>query len=119
MDAAYITRWNGVVRGREAQALAVLGESLEFWEKMAADGKCDPPQVYGGPTGNGMKIIHGDPDQLAQLIASDEYTRILTKVQFVAEEWDYGIWLTGDAMNEQLGQWMEIGKELGVIGEAP
>ncbi len=115
MDAAYVTRWAGTVPGREAQALAVLEESLEFWGKQAADGKCDPPQVYGAPNGAGMKIVHGDRDQLAALVASDEYSRILTKVQHVADAWDFNIWLTGEALNEQLKQWMTIGKEMGVI----
>ena len=71
--------------------------------------------MYGAPNGAGMKIVHGDRDQLATLVASDEYRQILIKVQHVADDWDFDIWLTGEAMDAQLDQWMAIGKEMGLV----
>jgi len=81
MKAAIMFTWTRVTAGREAKALEAFTDSLTFWGKLAADGKCGEPMAYLAPSGLGTMIIPGHRETLFEIIGSDEFAKLYTKVR--------------------------------------
>jgi hypothetical protein len=116
-DVAVVTTWGAVVRGREARSLEVFTEFLTFLGKHAADGKCSPPEVFFASDGsNGMVIVSGKSDALAEITESEEYDRLLTKGQMTVEDLKVHWYLTGDEeIDRSTRIFAEAGGELGYM----
>ena len=116
-DAALVTTWGSTVRGREAKSLEVFTEFLTFLGKRAADGKCSPPEAFFASDGsNGMTIVRGRTDSLAEITESEEYEKLLAKGQMIVEDLKVHWYLTGDDELERgMRIFAEAGGELGYM----
>ena len=115
MKAAIMFTWNRSTPGREAQALEVFADSLTFFGKLAADGKCGEPMVYLAPSGPGTMIIHGHRESLFEILGSDEFAELYTKVTFSVPDIKYEIVAAGEGVQEQMQMWGAVGLELGYM----
>ena len=115
MKAAIMFTYGRAAPGREAKALEVFTDSLTFWGKLAADGKCGEPMVYLAPSGLGMMIIHGERETLFEILGTDEFAKLYTKVTFSVPEIKYEIVAAGEGVQEQMQVWGAVGLELGYM----
>jgi hypothetical protein len=76
-------------RGREIQASKVFGETMAYWNQLKADGQIESIEVailepHGGDLG-GFVLIRGEPQKLAQLRGSEEFSRLNLRAGFAVE----------------------------------
>mgnify|MGYP003527512573 FL=1 len=96
-DAALVTTFGSIVRGREAKSLEVFQGFLTFLGKQAAEGRCSPPEpFFATDASSGMVIVRGKTDALAEITDSEEYDKLLAKGQMVVEDLKIHWYLTGD-----------------------
>jgi hypothetical protein len=115
-DAALVTTFGSPVRGREAKSLEVFTEFLTFLGKQAAEGKCSQPEpFFATDSSNGMVIVRGKTDALAEITDSDEYDKLLAKGQMVVEDLKINWYLTGEEIDRGMRIFAEAGGELGYM----
>lgn len=116
-DAALVTTFGSPVRGREAKSLEVFTEFLTFLGKQAAEGRCSPPEpFFATDSSNGLVIVRGRTDALAQVTESEEYDKLLAKGQMVVDDLKVHWYLTGDEEIERGTRiFAEAGGELGYM----
>ncbi len=115
MKAAIMFTYTRPTPGREAQALEVFTDSLTFFGKLAADGKCDEPMVYQAPSGLGMMIIHGERESLLEIIGAEDFVKLYTKVTFAVPDIKYELAATGESVQDNMQVWSAVGLELGYM----
>ena len=115
MNAAIMFTWTRPAPGREAKAMELFGEVLTSFGKLAADGKCEEPMVYGAPSGFGMMLVHGERDALHEIIGSDEFTRLYAGVTFVSPHIKFELINAGEGAQERTQAWTEAGTKLGYL----
>jgi hypothetical protein len=115
-DTALVTTFGYPVRGREAKSTEVFTEFLTFLGKQAAEGRCSQPEPYfASDTSNGMVIVRGRSDALAEITESEEYDKLLAKGQMIVEDLKVRWYLTGDEIERGLRIFAEAGSELGYM----
>jgi hypothetical protein len=115
-DAALVTTFGYPVRGREAKSLEVFTEFLTFLGKQAAEGRCSHPEpFFAADTSNGMVIVRGRSDALAEITDSEEYEKLLSKGQMVVEDLKIHWYLTGEEIDRGMRIFAEAGGELGYM----
>jgi primosomal protein N'' len=77
------------VRGRERQAIKVVGEAAEYYSRLQANGEIEgfEPvllEPHGGELG-GFFLLRGDKDNLARIRSSDEFERLTARAQLITE----------------------------------
>jgi hypothetical protein len=115
MKAAIMFTWNRATPGREAKALEMFTDSMTYFGKLAADGKCGEPMVYMAPSGLGMMIIHGEREALHGIIGSDEFAKLYSGVTFAVPDIKYELVAAGEGVQEQMQVWGAVGLELGYL----
>jgi len=115
MNAAFIVTWSRPFPGREKKALDYGVEVNEYWGKLAADGKCTPPEMFFLPNGQGFWMVKGDREELYKLFWSDVSQTLLTKGEYLFGDFKHAIAVTGTAADEFLFRYTEVGTELGYI----
>ncbi len=87
--AALCTTWGLPVPGREKHALDVYSETLQYWGRLQQEGKIERFDVVVlGPTGGdltGLMLVRGTEAQLDSVRHSEEYERLINRVQLVAQ----------------------------------
>jgi hypothetical protein len=115
-DAALVTTFGSSLRGREAKSLEVFTEVLTFLGKQAAEGRCSQPEPYfAAHSSNGMVIVRGRSDALAEITESEEYEKLLTKSQMIVEDLKSHWYLTGEEIDRGMRIFAEAGSELGYM----
>ena len=76
-------------RGREVQASQVFGETMAYWNQRKAAGEIDSIEVailqpHGGDLG-GFILVRGEPEKLAQLRGSEEFSRLNLRANFAVD----------------------------------
>jgi len=88
-EAALCTTWGVPVPGREKHALDVYSETLQYWGRLQQEGKIERFDVVVlGPTGGdltGFMLVRGTAAQLDSVRRSEEYERLLNRVQLIAQ----------------------------------
>ena len=102
MDAALISTWDGAAKGREQSGLEVFMDSMAFWQRQAENGKCEPQEVFLSSTGKGMSLIRGDSLTLYEILESDEWREIATRIAVNVDGWDHEVWSTGDEIQKNI-----------------
>jgi hypothetical protein len=115
MKAAWISRWSGVVTGREALALETFMESADFWGKRIADGQVESHQVHVSPAGHGMLIVTGERASLNTVLGSAEYLRFMAKADLCVAGLEGELMATGESATQLVGTWAEVAKEHGYL----
>jgi hypothetical protein len=88
-EAALCTVFGTPVPGREKYALDVYNEALQYWGRLQQEGRIERfDVVILGPTGGdltGLILARGTDAQLDSVRHSEEYQRLLNRVQLVAQ----------------------------------
>lgn len=86
-DAGLFIGWGEVVRGREAQAVELFNETLEYYGRLQEEGMIESFEpVFLEPHGgdlSGFILIRGDAEKLAALRVSDEFTQLSLRVGLI------------------------------------
>jgi hypothetical protein len=88
-DAAIFIGWGTPVRGREARAVQVFNESVQYWTGLEEQGQIESFEVvlleaHGGDL-NGFALLRGSREQLAQVRYSEEFLRHVARAQLIVE----------------------------------
>jgi hypothetical protein len=105
MDAALISQWDHPARGREHEALQVFMDSMMFWDRQAAEGRCEPRQVFIGLDGHGITIVKGDSATLNEITESDEFRELNNRILLYVDGIDWGVWAAGDEVDRIVGDY--------------
>lgn len=116
-DAAVISTWDTPARGREGKALEVFMELMAFWGQKAAEGKCEPPEVFFAMDGShGVFVLKGKSDALMEVQESDEGQKLLSKGQMIVEGLKSHWYFAGDDEVQRGTQlFVQAGSELGYM----
>ena len=105
-DNALFIGWGLPVRGREAKAVAVFGESVQYWSGLAQQGQIESFEValldpHGGDL-NGFALLRGSRAQLDQLRGSADFQRLVTRAQLIVENVGVIGAVLGQALADQM-----------------
>ncbi len=103
-DAGLFIGWGAPVRGREAKGLEVLGEALAYYGRLQQEGVIEGFETaflepHGGDL-QGLVLIRGSQEKLAQLRVDDEFVRLSTRADLIVE----GLGVIGAALGVGLEQ---------------
>jgi hypothetical protein len=105
------------VRGRESQSVEVFNQFVEMLTGMAGDGRIESMDVclldpHGGDLG-GFFLVRGSMEQCAALPSDEQFLRALTDALLIVENLGVVQGVTGEALNDQMGIYMESVGKLG------
>jgi hypothetical protein len=106
-DAALFIGWGPVVRGREAKALAVFGEAIAYYGRLAEEGRVEDFETvlldpHGGDLA-GFVLLRGSSEQLAAVQADAEFDRLTVRAQFIVDNIGIVRARIGDGIGQILG----------------
>jgi hypothetical protein len=104
------------VRGREQKATEVFGEAMSLWSELQSRGELESAEAFfldphGGDLG-GFMLLRGERDKLQRIHASDEFLRIATRAQLIAENFGVVYAATGGELERQMGVFLEAAGDL-------
>ncbi len=116
-DDAIFLGWGEVVRGREAKAVEVFNETIQYYGKLQQDGKIESFEPYflaphGGDLG-GFVLLRGERDALDEIMRSEEFERLQTRVAMIVDGSGTVPAVTGEALARAMGHFQEALGELG------
>ncbi len=112
MQGAMIVHFTRAVPGRELKALEYGAEVNDYWGKLAAEGKCTPPETFFASGGGGLWLVKGELPTLGELIQTDTVKRLLAEGSLVLEGFGYEFYLTADSSDEYLATFAGLVNEL-------
>jgi hypothetical protein len=116
-DDGLFIGWGEVVRGREAKAVEVFNESVAYYMKLQEDGKIESFEPWfvaphGGDLG-GFILVRGEREKLDEVVRSEEFERLQTRVAMIVDGSGAVPAVTGDALARGMGQFQEAIGDLG------
>lgn len=116
-DDALFLGWGEVVRGRETKAVEVFNESIQYYGQLQQDGKIESFEPYflaphGGDLG-GFVLLHGERAQLDEIVRSEEFERLQTRVSMIVDGSGTVPAFTGEALARGMGHFQEAAGDLG------
>ena len=108
-DNGLFIGWNRPARGREAAAVAVFGEGVQYFAELKARGEIESfepffLEAHGGDL-NGFLLLRGDRAKLDRLRSDDEhFQRWITKAGLSVD----GIGVLSTVTGELVGQLMSV-----------
>jgi hypothetical protein len=115
MDSALIVTWTRPTAGREKLALDYGMEVKDYWTKLAAEGKCSPPELYFFSNGHGLWMVKGDIDTLWSIHVEEATQRLVTKGRLLLEDFAFDFVTTGKDAEEYMLTTAAVGQDLGVL----
>jgi hypothetical protein len=113
-NTAVIFFYGVPVAGREAKAFETFNDAATFFGKLAADGKCAEPEMFHYGFGGGMMIVRAASiEDLFEMLERDESRKIIAAATYTVTDFRYEIFFTGERMMENMGNWAQVGAELG------
>ncbi|MGB5704314.1 MAG: hypothetical protein WBM48_15955 [Polyangiales bacterium] len=111
-DTALVLLWDRVVPGREKQALALFGQTLEYYGTLQKDGAIESYEpVLFDPNGkdvNGLILIRGSADQLDALRRQDRFIELTMQGTHQCENFGMvGAHLEGQ-LQARMAKWAQI-----------
>jgi hypothetical protein len=116
-DEALFLGWGEVVRGREAKAVQVFNESVEYYAKLQQEGKIESFEPWflaphGGDL-DGFILIRGERSQLDEVLRSPEFESLQTRVGLIVDRVGVVHAATGETLARLMGQFQEATADLG------
>ena len=116
-DDALFVGWGEVVRGREAKAVEVFNEAIQYYSQLQQDGKIESFEPYflgphGGDLG-GFILLHGERATLQEVERSEEFERLQTRTAMIVDGSGTVPAVTGNALARAMGHFEEATKDLG------
>ena len=99
------------VRGREEGAVKVFSELMEYLGAQAQQGNVESfepvlLQPHGGELG-GFVLVRGERGKLDAVVASDEFTRVMTRAQIIVENMGIVNCFLDQELQRQMGSVLE------------
>ncbi|HEV2861771.1 MAG TPA: hypothetical protein VGX48_12240 [Pyrinomonadaceae bacterium] len=84
---ALFVGWGPLIPGREEAARKVLGDAMQYLQRLQREGEIDGFEAvalepHGGDL-NGFVLVKGEKEAISRLRASGEFTRVAVRVQLV------------------------------------
>jgi hypothetical protein len=111
MANARFIGWGQATRGREQVALQVFGEALESFEGLQQQGEIrafEPVSLepHGGDLSSFVPL-HGDPERLSRMRASEEFRRLIQRADLVGEDVGVVTASMGDELTRQFASFQQ------------
>jgi hypothetical protein len=90
-------------------------EVSEYWGKMAAEGKCSPPEMFFFSNGHGLWMVKGDIDTLWSIHVLEDTQRLIRKGHLLLQDFAFDFPRTGKAAEEYMLNYAATGQEIGLI----
>jgi hypothetical protein len=100
---------------RETLALDYGVEVKEYWTKLAAEGKCSPPELFFFSNGHGLWMVKGDIDTLWSIHVEEATRRLVTKGQLLLKDFAFDFVTTGKDAEEYMLTVAAVAEDLGVL----
>ena len=115
-DEGLFFGWGEVVRGREAKAVEVFGEAVQYYAQLQQDGKIESFEPWflaphGGDLA-GFVLIRGEREQLDEIQRSAEFERLQTRASLVVDGTGTINAYTGDALARLMGQFQQASSDI-------
>jgi hypothetical protein len=115
-DDALFIGWGEVVRGREEKAVEVFGETIQYYGQLQQDGKIESFEPYflaphGGDLG-GFVLLRGERSQLDEIVRSEEFERLQTRVTLIVDGSGTVPAVTGERLAQSMGHFQEATQDL-------
>lgn len=110
-DAGLFIGWGQVVRGREARALDVFNETVEFYGQLQSDGRIEDFEVallqpHGGELA-GYAMLRGSEEQIDAIPRDEDFERLMQRADLIVE----GLGIVPALIGESLGRGIAIYQE--------
>ena len=115
IDSAIVFKYTRAAPGREAKALDLFTEAMAFFGTASHEGKCEEPLTFMGMSGHSFIIIPGEYSLLMDLVRSDEFRELYTKVVFAVPDIGYEIGAFGQGVQDFMARWARVGSELAML----
>lgn len=114
MKAALLVTWTAPFPGREMKALEFAVEANEYWGKIAAEGKCTPPEEFVSPgTGHGYWLVKGDRATLAELMQGEIPLALSAKGIALLQDYTYELVLAEDSVEQFFANYADAVTKIG------
>jgi hypothetical protein len=109
--AALFVGWGALIPGREEAGGNVLAGAMQYLQRLQGEGRIDSFEAvaldpHGGDLA-GFVLVKGDKDAIGELRMSDEFVRILVRVQRVHQSVGVVNAYTGAEMQSLFALWDE------------
>jgi hypothetical protein len=101
--------------GRDKLALDHGVEVKEYWTKLAAVGKCTPPELFFFSDGHGLWMVKGDIDTLWSIHVEEASQRLVTKGQLLLDDFAFDFVTTAKDAETYMLTVAAVGQDLGVL----
>lgn len=115
IDSAIVFKYTRAAPGREAKALELFTEAMAYFGTAAHEGKCEEPLTFMGTSGHSLIIVPGEFGALMDMIVSEEFRELYTKVVFAVPDVSYEFGPYGQGVQDFMARWARIGSELALI----
>ena len=108
---ALFVGWGSIISGREEAAARVLGEAMQYLERLKGEGTIADLEVvllepHGGDL-EGFVLVKGEREAIARLRIDPEFVKTIVGVQLVHQKVGVVGAHTGAAMGSLLRMWSE------------
>jgi hypothetical protein len=113
---ALFVGWGAAVAGREAKALQVFGEAIQYYTRLQGRGAIDgfepvALQPHGGDLA-GFLLVKGDREKLAALLVDDEFINLNARAQLVVTNFGVVLGHTGEDLQRLFQEFGKNAAEL-------
>jgi hypothetical protein len=105
--------WGDVRPGREAAGMANYRETTEALTQLQAEGKIrDFAWYFAAQSGPNFCIIRGETEALMEFSAAPEVMASNMKAALVNEDFQWGLYVTGEAVDGMMGLFMQTAEQV-------
>ncbi len=110
-DRILLVGWNRPTPGREKQAAQLFQKSLEFYGKLAADGRIESFEpvilsAHGGDL-NGFIVLRGGSEKLAKLREDSDFMDMVIEAELCLDGFGLIMGYIGNGLMEIFSRWMK------------
>jgi hypothetical protein len=109
-DAAILVGWNEPKAGRETQAAALFGETIQYYNTLVKDGTIESFEpvilVRHGGDFNGFILLRGDGSKLDSLQRSDKFVEFTVRAMLCLSGFGVIRGYIGEGLQRVMQQWM-------------
>lgn len=114
MQGAAVTRWKGIVPGREAASMQVMRDVNAYHDKLLAEGRITDYAWYlSSQAGDGLFIARGEVEQLVAIEQEPEAIALTMRSIQVCADFSAGFYATGDSVEPMANLFAQTAAQLG------
>jgi hypothetical protein len=115
-DHALFIGWGRTLPGREQQALQVFNDAMQYYGRLKQQGDIESFEAFslGAHGGDlyGFMLLRGDTAKLAQISASEEFTRLTMRADLALEHMGVVPAVTGNELIRLFADYQQLAKGL-------